>query len=59
MKNPWRLAVRQYHEAMVAFWDARLETARHERDWSAVDLALDRKHHHERALMHDALAGRP
>lgn len=54
----FRWALRNYHEAMVAFWENQIDVARHERDWEALDRALDRKHHHERALVRDELAGR-
>lgn len=45
----WIWCLLQFHDALIAFWDSAIATARYERDWDALDRALTRRDAHQQA----------
>jgi hypothetical protein len=53
-----RWLARNWHEFFAAYWENQIAVARREHDWIVLDHAIDRRNHHERALVKAELAGR-
>ncbi len=47
-----------YHGLFVAFHENQISVARQERDWIAVEHAMDRRDHHVKALVRLAIGQR-
>lgn len=46
----FRWFLREYHESMIAFWETRVATARHERDWDCLEHARGKRDAHQDAV---------
>lgn len=53
-----RWLARNWHELLAAYWQHQMDVARREHDWIVLDHAIDRRNHHELALVKAELVGK-